>query len=325
MNFLRNTQINFLKYRRFWVVASFVVMAVGLVAIFRHGKLNVGIDFSGGTQLTVGFEHPPSVDQLRKTLADAGFDAQIQAFGEGGDEFLIRLPAHAESEALEEAGKGVVDALAPLGTATVLGKESVGPQIGAELRQKAILAVALSLLGMLAYIWLRFELRFGIGAIAASIHDVLVTLGLFALVGLEFNLTTIAAFLTLIGYSVNDTVVLFDRVRENLRKGRRDSLETVMNRSINETLSRTVLTSGTTLLAAISLLVFGGDVLRGFSFILTVGVIVGTYSSIYIASPFALLWESWLPGKGRRSGPTAAPPGNTPPATPGLRPRRVRG
>jgi preprotein translocase subunit SecF len=171
--------------------------------------------------------------------------------------------------------------------------------MGRELRQKGILAVVLSLLGMLAYIWLRFELRFGIGALMASIHDVLVALGLFALFGYEFNLTTIAAFLTLVGYSVNDTVVIFDRVRENMNASPSEPLVHVMNRSLNETLSRTVLTSGTTLLAAGALFVLGGDVLRGFSFVLAIGVIVGTYSSIYIASPFALLWEQLVGGSAR--------------------------
>ena len=177
------------------------------------------------------------------------------------------------------------------GSFAVLGAENVGPQIGSELRSKGVMAIVFSLLGMLAYIWFRFELRYGFGALVAVTHDVLVVLGLFALAGFEFNLTTIAGFLTLIGYSVNDTVVVFDRVRENLRRSRREPLVKVMNQSLNQTLSRTVLTSGTTLLAVGSLLVLGGDVLRGFAFILTIGVVVGTYSSIYVASPFTLLWE----------------------------------
>jgi preprotein translocase subunit SecF len=183
--------------------------------------------------------------------------------------------------------------------------ENVGPQIGEELKTKGILAVVMSLIGMLAYIWLRFELRFGIGALMASVHDVLVCLGLFALAGFEFNLTTIAAFLTLVGYSVNDTVVIFDRVRENMNKNRRQPLIEVMNESLNQTLSRTVLTSGTTLLAVTCLLIFGGDVLRGFAFVLTVGIVVGTYSSVYIASPFALLWEQMF-GSDRRARRSAA-------------------
>ena len=161
-----------------------------------------------------------------------------------------------------------------------------------------MLAVLASMLGMLVYIWVRFELRFGIGALAAAVHDVLVTLGLFAFAGFEFNLTTVAAFLTLVGYSVNDTVVVFDRVRENMRRSRRTPLLEVMNQSLNQTLSRTILTGGTTLTACLALMILGGEVLRGFAFILFVGVIVGTYSSIYIASPFALLWEQVLRPRG---------------------------
>jgi preprotein translocase SecF subunit len=152
---------------------------------------------------------------------------------------------------------------------------------------------------MLAYIWMRFELRYGVGAVVATFHDVLITLGLFTVAGLEFNLTTIAGFLTLVGYSVNDSVVVFDRVRENLRQNRRGTLEQVMNESLNQTLSRTVLTSGTTLLVVGCLLVLGGDVLRGFAFILTIGVVVGTYSSIYIASPLALVWVRWFGAEAR--------------------------
>jgi preprotein translocase subunit SecF len=193
-----------------------------------------------------------------------------------------------------------------LGEYSVVGIENVGPQIGKELRRQGIWAVVLSLLGMLAYIGLRFELRFGIGAVMASIHDVLITLGLFILMGYEFNLITIAAFLTLIGYSTNDTVVIFDRVRENMRKNRRKPLIEVMNESINQTLSRTIMTSGLTMLTVAALLFLGGDVLRGFSFVMTVGIIIGTYSSVYIASPFALLWEQLFGGKSRIRGGQAA-------------------
>ena len=191
---------------------------------------------------------------------------------------------------------------ADLGNYAVLGVENVGPQMGEELRRKGILAVVLSLVGMMIYIWIRFELRFGVGALMAVLHDVLVGLGLFALAGFEFNLTTIAAFLTLVGYSVNDTVVIFDRVRENMQKSPSTPMLDQMNRSLNETLSRTVLTSGTTLVAVGALLILGGDVLRGFAFVLTIGVVVGTYSSIYIASPFALVWEQVFGSESRRRG-----------------------
>jgi preprotein translocase subunit SecF len=198
-----------------------------------------------------------------------------------------------------------------LGNFSVLGVENVGPQIGRELRAQGFWAVLLSLLGMLAYIWFRFELRFAIGAVMASLHDVAVTLGVFTLLGFEFNLTTIAAFLTLVGYSVNDTVVIFDRMRENMRKSRKKPLIELMNDSINETLSRTIMTSGLTFLTVLALLILGGDVLRGFAFVMTIGIIVGTYSSIYVASPFALLWEHLFGPQGRWSRNKTAPAAGT--------------
>jgi preprotein translocase subunit SecF len=380
MEFFRDSNIDFMKYRRYFVVVSSVLLALGIFSVFVHGKLNLGIDFAGGTQLNLKFAEPPAVDELRAVVAEAGIDETlIQQFGEAEDNsVIVKTPTVEGSqegsrdlvvEALDRrynadqagrfdlnrggidslsdllldldpdglrlndeqaaarhyeevaeaiiavrrdrgliedwdavagasgVGAGIVESLrsrAVLGSFAILGSENVGPMIGAELRQKGVLAVVLSLVGMLAYIWYRFELRFGIGALVALTHDVLIVLGLYAVAGYEFNLTTIAAFLTLVGYSVNDTVVVFDRVRENLRRRRRQPLVEVMNLSLNQTLSRTVLTSGTTLLALGCLLALGGDVLRGFAFILTLGIIVGTYSSIYVASPFALLWENWF-------------------------------
>ena len=376
MEFLQETHFDFMKYRRVWVAISVALVILSLVAVFVHGKLNVGVDFAGGTQLTLKFQEPPEVNEIRSVLAQAGLaDAQIQSFGEeGANEVLIRAPLAEEGatamqdrvlaaldarynperrildlnrsgadavasllvqldpEGLLEAGgesaeayyEGIAESLldrrqdlgifasweqvaaaegvspeilealrdgASVGTFALLGAENVGPQVGRELRIKGIWAVILSLVGMLVYIWIRFELRFGIGAVLASFHDVMVVLGLYALMDYEFNLTTVAAFLTLVGYSVNDTVVIFDRVRENLRLTRHVPLLEVINRSVNETLSRTVLTSGTTLLATTSLFIWGGDVLRGFAFVLTAGIIVGTYSSVYMASPFVILWE----------------------------------
>ncbi|MEM7050497.1 MAG: protein translocase subunit SecF [Acidobacteriota bacterium] len=380
MEFFRDSRINFMKYRKVMVVISCIFLTLGVLGVFVQKKLNIGIDFAGGTQLTLQFREEPEIDTVRALLADAGIDdAVIQRFGEvEANELILKAPTVAGSEegsraaiiaaldqrynegrsvesdlnregvedltatlmqadplalisaegaeeararytviadsVIEErrergiltswddlAGVGldpaVLDVLKRdiyLGSFSVLGVENVGPQIGKELRQKGILAVVLSMLGMLAYIWVRFELRFGIGALVAVFHDVLVCLGIYAFAGFEFNLTTIAAFLTLVGYSVNDTVVIFDRVRENMRKSRRRPLIDVMNESINQTLSRTILTSGTTLLAVGSLLVLGGDVLRGFAFVVTIGIVVGTYSSIYVASPFALLWEQFF-------------------------------
>jgi preprotein translocase subunit SecF len=404
MQLFGDTHIDFMKYRKFWIVVSFVLLAVGIFSVFVHGKLNIGIDFAGGTQLTLKFKEAVEPAELRGVLAGAGVaDAQIQRFGEAGEhEAIVKAPlavdgaegaaAETGAEGGPDAGaeggadrsrKAIVEALdarynqgrtgidlnragaseiatallggirevrseadlarqadalavadaildarrevglftdwdevvaapgvdaealsrlqstAYLGEFALLGVESVGPQIGEELRTKGILAVILSMIGMMVYISLRFELRFGIGALMATIHDVLVCLGFYALAGFEFNLTTIAAFLTLVGYSVNDTVVIFDRVRENMRRSRRMPLVDLMNLSLNQTLSRTLLTSGTTLLAVGSLLLIGGDVLRGFAFVITVGVIVGTYSSIYIAGPFTLLWEQLFGGEAR--------------------------
>ena len=382
MEILRNTNIDFMKYRKFWIVVSLILVAVAIFAVFVHGKLNIGVDFAGGTQINLQFRERPNVDELRGVLEGAGLEEmQIQRFGteeenevmvrtrlvegqeEGslqkvvaaldtrlnpgqtgkpdvnriGADALAAILAQANpdrlgvdaaparylqiAEAIMEqrraaglfaswdslagvggltpAGLQALQQRATLGNFTVLGVQNVGPQIGEELRRQGFLAVALSLVGMLIYIWLRFELRFGVGAIMACLHDVLVTLGLFALFDYEFNLTTVAAFLTLIGYSVNDTVVIFDRIRENMRKTRRKPLIEIMNESINQTLSRTILTGGSTLLALGALLALGGDVIRGFAFVLTVGILVGTYSSIYVASPFALAWERYFGGRSK--------------------------
>ena len=430
MQILHDTHIDFMKYRRFWIIVSFILVFVGFYTIFGPHKLNLGIDFAGGTQITVAFRGQPDLDRIRQVVEGQGFHAPtIQRYGDpsarqviiktsvttGSEEgsrdkivnalsrtfnqgqtgldlnvassdtitqFLVQTdPEHVAARGPEAARAhyapiaeaiykerqhnglflnmdrvaklpGVPPAVAAalqqgahLGSFAVLGAENVGPQVGKELRSQGFWAVILSLLAMLAYIGFRFELRFGIGAIMASLHDVMVTLGLFALMGYEFNLTTVAAFLTLIGYSTNDTVVIFDRVRENMRKSRRKPLIEVMNESINETLSRTIMTGGLTFLTVLSLLILGGDVLRGFAFVMTVGIIVGTYSSIYVASPFALLWESlfgvngkWRKGKpgamsrgaapepGRREPrPTATPAegGDQVPAAP-ARPRRPR-
>ena len=379
MEFFRDTHIDFMKYRKYFVIVSAAFLLISILAVLVTGDLNLGVDFAGGTQVTVKFRDPQEINDLRIITAEAGIaDAQIQRFGaEGENEALIRtstVPGQEEgtqqlvmdalngffnadasnsfdlnqqgSDALatllfaqdpdqvraqdeavarnhyDEVATSVADvrrhegllvswdelAQLPLvsdevlqalqqnthlGEFSILGVESVGPQIGSELRRMGILAVISSLIGMLIYIWFRFELRFGIGALVAVTHDVIIVLGLFVIAGFEFNLTTIAGFLTLVGYSVNDSVVVFDRVRENLRRSRREPLVEVMNKSLNQTLSRTVLTSGTTLMVVGSLLFFGGDVLRGFAFILTVGVVVGTYSSIYVASPFTLIWEKF--------------------------------
>jgi len=207
------------------------------------------------------------------------------------------LTSWVEVEAIDEVSPEAMTALregARIGAFALLGEEIVGPAIGAELRSRGLWAIALSLVGILGYIWIRFELRFGVGALMALLHDVTIMLGIYALMGYEFNLSTIAAFLTLVGYSVNDTVVVFDRVRENMHRSRRQPLDKVIDLSLNQTLSRTVLTSGTTFLAVAAIYVLGGEVLRGFSFVVMVGVVIGTYSSIFVASPFTLFWEAMV-------------------------------
>ncbi len=286
------TSFDFMKTRKLWVGISAAVIVLGLIGILFLSGLNFGIDFTGGTQLVVKFKSAPQADDIRSVLAAQGLgDATIQRIGTAEEnEVLIRTPVKEGSE--EGTANTVTTALrSQFQDFEVRSTENVGPQVGSELRRKGILAVVFSMIGMLFYIWARFELRFGVGALMAVVHDVLVTLGLYAFSGLEFNLTTIAAFLTLVGYSVNDTVVVFDRVRENMRKTPNKPLIDVMNLSLNQTLSRTILTGGATLTACLALMFLGGEVLRGFAFILFVGVVVGTYSSIYIASPFALLWE----------------------------------
>jgi len=395
MEILRDTNIDFMKYRKFWIVVSLILVVIGVFSVFVHGNLNVGVDFAGGTQINLQFKDKPQVDRLRTLLEGAGLEEfSIQRFGdEQENEVMVRtrltkgeeqgsrakvetaldrelnpgqtgkpdvnrigidalagLLTQADADKIGPAGaaryrqtaekildqrrkEGLFSAWdelaglgglsqaslqalqqrAVLGNFAVLGVDSVGPQIGEELRKQGFYAVILSLIGMLVYIWIRFELRFGVGAIMACVHDVLVTLGLFAIFGFEFNLTTIAAFLTLIGYSVNDTVVIFDRIRENMRKTRRQPLVEIMNRSINETLSRTLLTGGSTLLCLAALLWLGGDVIRGFAFVMLVGILVGTYSSIYVASPFALLWEQWFgtAAKAQRAGRASETPAPT--------------
>ncbi|MEM8960587.1 MAG: protein translocase subunit SecF [Acidobacteriota bacterium] len=432
MQFLTETKIDFMKYRKVFVWVSIALLVGAFVELFvlsyGQGGLNFGIDFAGGTQMTVRINQDMEIDELRQRLIDAGLsEISIQQFGDvSANEVLLRVPVNeldestvtdengeplpAEAlaavlgvplsdligndgelsdterrEAIQQAqqegstrdmiegletvfggGEGIdlnqrgadvvttmladrdpdgiggpdVDSVtvfdhynqiaeaiidkrtedgilsswdeiasatgmspavrqtlesnAMLGSFSVLSTENVGPQIGAELQQKGLFAMVLSLLGMLVYIWFRFELRFGVGALVAVFHDFMIVLGLYALFDYELNLSTIAAFLTLVGYSVNDTVIIFDRVRENMRKSRRMSMEEIMNLSINQTLARTFMTSGTTLLVVGTLFVYGGDVIRGFAFVLLCGVVVGTYSSIFVASPFALLWEKWF-------------------------------
>ncbi len=284
------TAIPFLKLRRTFFIVS-VVLAVASVAVLGGRGLNFGIDFAGGILIEVGTEREADIGQMRSALTGLGLgEIALQEFG-SPTEVLIRIERQPGDATAQQAAVATVrDALsANYGdTLNYRRVETVGPKVGAELIQAGIIAVVVSVFLMLVYIWFRFELPFAIGAVIALIHDVVLSLGIFAALGLEFNLPIVAAILLIVGYSMNDTVVVYDRVRENLRKYKTMSLLALLNQSVNETLSRTVITSATTLLALLALLIFGGAVIRDFSFAMIWGVIVGTYSSVFIAGALLL-------------------------------------
>ena len=251
-------------------------------------------------------------DAIRTAVDDAGItDARIQNYGEPGtNEVLISLPEQKNEGSLDAGRQQIVDALRThynnYFSASGVKVDIVGPTVGKQLERQAILATLYSMLGMLVYLWFRFQFIYGVAAVFACFHDTLITVGAFALTNREISLTVIAAILTLVGYSMNDTIVVFDRVRENLRLSRRESLPDLVNRSINQTLSRTVLTSGLTFLTVLSLFIFGGQVLNGFSFALVVGILIGTYSSIAVAAPMLVAWQEWRASKGKATSLPAA-------------------
>ena len=311
MEFLkRDTQFDFLGKRRLAGMISLALIAVGIASLLVRG-LNFGIDFTGGTLVEVSYKDSVTVERVREQLKSAQFDgARIQYFGTSRD-ILVRLPvgtvensAGISSEIMEtlrlpyletvaESPQGGVQQCVSelgLGECKVQMRrvEFVGPQVGGELTEKGGLAMIYALIGILIYVAWRFEWRFAVGAVAALVHDVLITISIFSLFGLEFSLPVLAALLAVIGYSLNDTIVVFDRMRENFRKMRKGGVLEVMNSSINQTLRRTILTSLTTLLVVVTLLLSGGEVIKGFSFALFIGILVGTYSSIFIASPVVL-------------------------------------
>ncbi len=295
MEFIKpGTKINFLGIRRFAFALSGIVIGASIISIILHGGLNFGIDFAGGTLVQVKFSEPTQVETIKENLASIGLDRSlIQRFGEKGEnEYLIRVEKSASDleglsvqieESLQKAyGKGGVE---------VRRTEMVGAKVGKDLRKKGILAIVYALIGILIYITWRFEFMFAVGAIIALAHDVMITVGAFSITNKEFTLPIVAAILTIIGYSLNDTIVVYDRIRENRRKGRKEAFAKIINSSINETISRTLLTSLTTLIVVVILFIFGGGVIHDFAFALMVGVLVGTYSSIFVASPIILTWQ----------------------------------
>ncbi len=313
MEFLKkDLQINFLGHRKRAAVISAALIIAGVVSIFYQG-LNWGLDFTGGTLVEVRYGEQVSVDEVRGQLGEGGVeDATVQYFGTSRD-VMIRLPSNTVEGSAAELSTKIVETLrAPYGevlTESVAGGlqncqksngtagecfvqmrrvEFVGPKVGEELTEQGGLAMIYALIGILIYVAWRFEWRFAIGSVAALVHDVLITVGMFSIFQFEFSLAVLAALLAVIGYSLNDTIVVFDRIRENFRRSRHGTSVEIMNRSINQTLRRTILTSVTTLIVVLTLLIFGGEVIRGFSFALLIGVLVGTYSSIFIASPVVL-------------------------------------
>jgi preprotein translocase subunit SecF len=285
MEMFANSRFDFLGRKWLFIGLSFVLTVAGLASLIARGGPRYGIEFKGGAVMVVRWSGSPPVERIRAALSERLPGVAVVAARDlsGHHEVLISTQAG-------DVRQTILDVLAKFDDKhTIRSFEAIGPQIGADLRRQALLATGAASAGMLAYLALRFQWIYGVAAVAAAVHDTVITVGLFSLLDKEISLTVVAALLTLIGYSMNDTIVVFDRIRENRRKAA-GSLSEVINLSINQTLSRTVLTSGLTLLTALALLAFGGPVLHGFSFALVVGIIVGTYSSVFIASPMLLMW-----------------------------------
>ena len=287
---IKNVNIDFLGKRKLAGMISGAIILAGLVSIVLHGGPLYSIDFEGGTEIQVLFTESTSVESVRSALTEIGYgDAMIRGFG-NEDEFLIHVKTATQSE---EQVNTIREALASIhgGNYEVRRLETVGPKIGKELRGDMISAVLIAMAGIVIYISIRFQFMYAIGALVALTHDILITLGLFSLLNMEISLSVLAAFLFIVGYSLNDTIVVFDRVRENAKEKRHDTFMSVINLSLNQTLNRTVITSLTTLTVVLILLFFGGEVIKPFAFALTVGLVVGTYSSIFVASPVVLAWD----------------------------------
>jgi preprotein translocase subunit SecF len=325
MQIFKAPNFNFIRWRWHALALSLLVIAGGAAMMVSRGGLALGIDFSGGTIVIVKFDQAVTEDQVRGAVSGIAGEVGVQQFGEPEDrEWLIRLPqtqAVEQGASLEQGSQQIVQSLQKAGLPSfeVINREIVGPVIGADLQRRGIYATLASLVAITLYIAIRFRVTFAVGAIAATFHDILVTLAFLMFFGYELSLNVVAAILTITGYSVNDTIVVFDRVRENLRSMRRDALEQVVNTSVNQTLSRTVITAGTTFLAVMSLYLFGGEVLRGFAFTMLVGIVSGTYSTVFIASAIAILLS-----QRRRAAATTAAAAPRPDARPGRKARGAR-
>lgn len=297
------TNINFMGKRGRAFLLSIILIIVGFISLILHGGPNYGIDFAGGTLVQVKFFQPVAIDSIRDALRGGELERSvIQRFEvEGRDEYLIRLQATSSDLAALSLtiGEALTKRFGEKGF-EVRRTEMVGPKVGKDLRSKGLQAIIFALIGILIYISWRFEFRFAVGAVVALAHDVMITAGALSLTNKEVSLPVLAALLTIVGYSLNDTIVVYDRIRENMRKIRKEPFEKVINLSTNETLSRTILTGLTTLIVLIILFFLGGGVIHDFTFTLIVGIIVGTYSSIFVASALVLVWEKKFPKKKKR-------------------------
>jgi preprotein translocase subunit SecF len=294
MQFFRTPNINFIGARRKAMLISATLLLIGLGSIAVHRGFETSIDFAGGALVEIQLmDHAIPLQDVRDIVAAGGFEgAEVTNFG-APNEYLVKVKAVEHADSVAAVIKDVLTASITDQQIDIRRTESVGPKIGDELKTAAFWAIVYSLLGIVVYITWRFQFRFAIAAIIALIHDVLFTLGFFSLVGMEISLAVIAAILTIVGYSLNDTIVVFDRIRENLHSKRRENYERLVNSSVNETLSRTIITSLTTLMVVLALVIFGGAVIRDFALTLLVGIMIGTYSSVFIASPVLVEWQNY--------------------------------
>jgi preprotein translocase subunit SecF len=296
-----DTNFDFVGKRRMAAIFSLLLILIGIGSLVAQGGPSYGIDFAGGTLVQVKFVEETKANDIKKALESLKLrGVTVQRFGDETNEFLLRAQNAGDvlegSEKLESLGDQIGSALVESygkEKVEIRRVEMVGPQVGKDLRMKGLLAILYAMGGILLYVTWRFEFRFAVGAILALVHDVLITLGVFSLFGKEIDLPIIAAFLAIIGYSLNDTIIIYDRIRENTGKHLKDGLAVVINRSINETLSRTFITSGTTLMVVLALFIFGGGVIHNFAFALLVGIVIGTYSSVFVASPLLIFWEDF--------------------------------
>jgi preprotein translocase SecF subunit len=293
-----NANFDFLKNRRFAYLFSGAMILIGLVSLVLHGGPNYSIDFEGGLMMRLAFEQPVAVGELRSVVAQATAKSpEVTRDVDEEGNYIIRIERleQAEGETAAMQIQQVLSTAFPDNPATIRSVEDVGPKVGGELRTKMIWAILWALVGMLVYISWRFEFRFAVASVIPLFHDVLITLGIFSLMNIEISIQIVAALLTIVGYSLNDTIVVLDRVREDLKRYRQENFDWIINRALNETLSRTVMTSLTTFIVVVVLWLAGGSVIHDFAFALMVGIIVGTYSSLFVAAPIIVEWQHWKP------------------------------